>query len=150
MREADKAMGKQLGQDVIDSLSVLKVTAPTLHENLHHRLVELLLKLSLALRSRHAIIRQCTAKCFATICGVITTQAMKHVIEHVIPYLGDGKSTVNRQGVVELIYREQLGDCTIHYPTYHSHRCDTRIGYQGFALCHFLDCSHTRTDERHR
>ena len=106
VRDADKAMDKQTGQDVIDSLSVLRVTATALHEGLRYRLVELLPKLSLALRSRFAIIRQCTARCFATICNVITAEAMKYVIEHVIPYLGDSKTTVNRQGVIELIYRE--------------------------------------------
>ncbi|KAL5529004.1 hypothetical protein ACEPAG_4978 [Sanghuangporus baumii] len=104
VRDADKLMEKQLGQDVIDSLSVLKVTAPTLHEGLRCRLVELLPKLSMALRSRYAIIRQCTAKCFATVCGVITDQALKYVVEHVVAFLGDAKSSTNRQGVVELVY----------------------------------------------
>ena len=99
-------MDKQLGQDVIDSLSVLKVTAPSLHEGLRYRLVELLSKLSMALRSRYAIVRQCTAKCFATVCGVIPDEALKFVIEHVVAYLGDAKSTTNRQGVIELIYRK--------------------------------------------
>lgn len=105
-REGDKAMEKEQGQNVIDSLSVLKVTASTLHCGLWYRLEELLPKLTLALRSRFAIIRQCTARCFATICGVITVQAMRHVIEHVVPLLGDSHSTTNRQGAIELIYRE--------------------------------------------
>ena len=99
-------MEKQHGQDVIDSLSVLKVTAPTLHEGLWHRLVDLLPKLTLALRSRYAMIRHRAARCFAVICGVITVQAMKYIIETVIPLLGDSRSTANRQGAVELIYRE--------------------------------------------
>lgn len=99
-------MEKEQGQNVIDSLSVLKVTASTLHCGLWYRLEELLPKLTLALRSRFAIIRQCTARCFATICGVITVQAMRHVIEHVVPLLGDSHSTTNRQGAIELIYRE--------------------------------------------
>lgn len=107
--DADKLMEKQVGQDVIDSLSVLKVTASTLHENLWPRLVELLPKLTLALRSRFAIIRQCTARCFATICNVVTVEAMRHVIEHVVPLLGDPVSISNRQGAVELIYRKSIG-----------------------------------------
>lgn len=105
-QDGDKAMNKQFGQDVIDSLSVLRVTASTLHEGLWDRLVELLPRLNLALQSRFAIIRQCTAKCFATICRVITAPAMRHVIEHVVPLLGDAFSVTNRQGAVELIYRE--------------------------------------------
>ncbi|TDL27615.1 SNF2 chromatin remodeling protein [Rickenella mellea] len=102
--DADKLMEKQFGQDVIDSLSVLKVTAATLHEDLWPRLVDLLPKLTLALRSRFAIIRQCTARCFATICNVVTVRAMRHVIEHVVPLLGDSVSVTNRQGAIELIY----------------------------------------------
>lgn len=98
-------MEKQTGQDVIDSLSVLRVTASTLHEGLWSRLVSLLPKLTLALRSRFAIIRHCTAKCFSTICGVITTQAMRHIIEEVVPLLGDSLSVSNRQGAVELLHR---------------------------------------------
>ena len=106
-------MEKQYGQDVIDSLSVLRVTAASLHEGLRHRLVDLLPKLTLALRSRFAIIRQCVARCFATVCGVITVQAMKHVIENVISLIGDSKSTTNRQGAVELIYRMCSYDDTL-------------------------------------
>ncbi len=43
------------------------------------------------------------AKSFARICGVIITQAMCHVIEEVVPLLGDSLSLSNRQGAVELI-----------------------------------------------
>ena len=101
-------MERDQGQNVIDSLSVLRVTASTLHEGLWHRLEELLPKLTLALRSRYAIIRQCTSRCFATVCGVITVQSMRHVIEHVVPLLGDSHSTTNRQGAIELIYRKLI------------------------------------------
>lgn len=59
----------------------------------------------LALRSRFAIIRQSAAKCFATICDVMTSDAMRHVIEHVVPMLGDPVVLANRQGAMELIYR---------------------------------------------
>ena len=107
-REGDKAMEKGLGQDVIDSLSVLRVTASTLHDALKPRLVDLLPKLTLALRSRYAIVRQCTARSFATICDVITTQAMKCIIEHVIPHIADSRHTTSRQGAVELIYRKSV------------------------------------------
>lgn len=105
-KDCDKLMEKQFGQDVIDSLSVLRVTASTLHPGLQHRLIELLPKLTMALRSRFAIIRQCSSRCFATICGVVTVEAMRHVIEHVVPLLGDSLSVTNRQGAMELIFRE--------------------------------------------
>lgn len=107
-RDGDKAMEKQYGQDVIDSLSVLKVTSSTLHEGLWHRLGSLLPKLTLALRSRFAMIRHCTARCFAVICRVITVQALAYVIENVLPLLRDSRSVTNRQGAVELIYCKSL------------------------------------------
>ena len=106
-------MDKQFGQDVIDSLSVLRVIASTLHKEFWPRLEALLPKLALALRSRFAIIRQCTAQCFATICGVITPPAMRYVIEHIVPYLGDSISVANRQGAVELVYRMLSCCCNI-------------------------------------
>ncbi len=108
LREGDKLMERQYGQDIIDSLSVLRVTSSTLHHGLWDRLVMLLPNLTFALRSRFAIIRQCPAKSFARICGVIITQAMCHVIEEVVPLLGDSLSLSNRQGAVELIYRERF------------------------------------------
>ena len=137
-KDCDKLMEKQFGQDVIDSLSVLKVTASTLHSGLHHRLVELLPKLTLALRSKFAIIRQCAAKCFATICGVITVGAMRHVIERIVPLLGDALSVSNRQGAMELIYRKHFEYLTILRPNTSLIRRRARIGYQSIALCHLL------------
>lgn len=103
--QADRLIEKKLGQDLIDSLSVLRVAAGTLHEDLWPPLIGLLSKLSLPLRSRFAILRQCTARCFASVCNVVTPQAMKHVVEDVVPYLGDSLSITNRQGATELIYR---------------------------------------------
>ncbi|KAK0458447.1 SNF2 superfamily chromatin remodeling protein [Desarmillaria tabescens] len=84
--------------DIIDSLSVLEAIVPALHEDIWPRLTELFPKILLALRSRFAIIRQTSAKCFATICDVMTPEAMRYVIENVVPLLG------NRQGATELIF----------------------------------------------
>lgn len=96
---------KQYGQDVIDSLSVLEAIAPTFHQDLYPKLVETFPMLDLALRSRLAIIRQSAARCFATICDVMTLDAMRYVVEHLVPLLGDPLALTNRQGATELIYR---------------------------------------------
>ena len=69
--------------------------------------------LDLALRCRFAIIRQCAARCFATICNVMTLEAMRYVVEHLIPLLGDALVLVNRQGAVELIYRSCIDLCRL-------------------------------------
>lgn len=103
--EADALMDKQHGQDVIDSLSVLEAVVPTFHPDLWPKLVELFPAITMALRSRYAIIRQAAARCFATICNVMTSDAMRFVIERIIPLLADAIVLSNRQGAAETIYR---------------------------------------------
>ncbi|THH31546.1 hypothetical protein EUX98_g2662 [Antrodiella citrinella] len=100
----DILIERQFGQDVIDSLSVLKAVIPTFHEELWPKLNELFPMIGLALRSRFAIIRQCAARCFATVSSTITVDAMRYVIEHVVPYFGDSTNLANRQGATELVY----------------------------------------------
>lgn len=102
--QSDVLIEKQYGQDVIDSLSVLEAIAPTFHQDLYPKLVETFPMLDLALRSRLAIIRQSAARCFATICDVMTLDAMRYVVEHLVPLLGDPLALTNRQGATELIY----------------------------------------------
>jgi TATA-binding protein-associated factor len=62
--------------------------------------------LNLMLRSRYAIIRQSAARCFSTICEVMTVDAMLVVVENVIPFISDSSNLHNRQGATELIYRK--------------------------------------------
>ncbi|TFK42701.1 SNF2 superfamily chromatin remodeling protein [Crucibulum laeve] len=104
VEKSDALIEKQCGQDVIDSLSVLEAVAPTFHGDLLPKLSQTFPMMHLALRSRFAIIRQSAARCFATICDVMTADAMKYVIEHIIPLLGDPIIMTNRQGATELIY----------------------------------------------
>lgn len=104
--DSDGLMGKQFGQDVIDSLSVLEAVVPTFHQDIWPKLAEVFPMMHLALRSRFAIIRQLAARCFATICDVMTSQAMRFVIENIIPLLGDPLVLAHRQGATELIYRQ--------------------------------------------
>lgn len=118
----DNLIEKQFGQDVIDSLSVLEAVVPTLHHELWPQLRELFPLIIMALRSRFAIIRQAVARCFATICDVMTVDAMRHVIEVVIPFLGDTMNLANRQGATELVYSSSSHDTGIfthlsdHFP----------------------------------
>ncbi|TFK86254.1 SNF2 chromatin remodeling protein [Polyporus arcularius HHB13444] len=100
----DEQIEKRDGQDVIDSLSVLEAVVPTFHADLSRNFTELFPHVILALRSRFAIVRQSAARCFATICDVLTLDAMRYVIETVVPYLGDADVLANRQGAIELIY----------------------------------------------
>lgn len=104
--DSDLLIDQQFGQDVIDSLSVLEAVAPTFHQGLWPKLCELFPMLDLALRSRFAIIRQSAAKCFATICDVMTSDAMHYVVERLIPLIGDPVTLAHRQGATELVYRK--------------------------------------------
>ncbi|KIM49246.1 hypothetical protein M413DRAFT_438417 [Hebeloma cylindrosporum] len=103
-QESDILIERQYGQDVIDSLSVLEVVIPSFHENLWPKLCEIFPLIDLALQSRFAIVRQAAARCFATICDLMTPEAMRHVIEKVLPLVQDPLVLTNRQGATELIY----------------------------------------------
>jgi TATA-binding protein-associated factor len=95
-----------VGQQVIDSLTVLHVVVPSLDNSLHDRVVELFPSIARALRSKFALIRQAASRSLATLCNTITMQGMRFVIEDVLPFLGDATMLENRQGAMELIYRE--------------------------------------------
>lgn len=101
---ADDLISRQHGQDVIDSLSVLEAVVPTLHQELWPKIQELFPMIVMALRSRFAIIRQSAARCFAAICDVMTVDAMRFVIETILPFLGDTLINSNRQGATELVF----------------------------------------------
>jgi TATA-binding protein-associated factor len=101
---ADDLINRQHGQDVIDSLSVLEAVVPTLHRELWPKIRELFPMIAMALRSRFAIIRQSASRCFAAICNVMTVDAMRFVIETILPLLGDTLINPNRQGATELVF----------------------------------------------
>lgn len=105
-------MEKRYGQDVIDSLSVLEAVSPALDPTLWPKIAELFPAIAIALRSKFAIIRQTAARCFATICEVMTVEAMRFVIEQLIPLIGDAVVLSNRQGSAEAIYRAFINNFT--------------------------------------
>jgi len=109
-QESDILIERQHGQDVIDSLSVLEDVIPTFHEQLWPKLYEIFPLIDLALQSRFAIVRQAAARCFATICDLMTAEAMRYMIEKILPLIHDPLVLTNRQGTTELIYRELLFD----------------------------------------
>ena len=69
--------------------------------------------IAMALRSQFAIIRQSAARCFAAICDVMTVDAMRFVIETILPFLGDTLINSNRQGATELVFSASLLSATI-------------------------------------
>ena len=137
LEKMDKQIEKQFGQDVIDSFSVLEAIVPTFHDSLWTRFKEIFSMIILALRSRFAIIRQAAAKCFATMCDTMTMDAMRTVIEDVIPFLGDDLNSSNRQGATELIYRMCDRVRPLKDDAYIFDRHRTEAGHEGTTLCDF-------------
>lgn len=97
---------KSNGQNIIDCLNLLHSLVPTFHSSLRSRVVGILPAVLSALKSQYAVIRHCSAQCFATICNVFTESAMRVVVEDVIPLLGDATVVRHRQGAIELIASE--------------------------------------------
>lgn len=101
--DAPVADDSATGQTVIDNLTVIQGVAPHLHADLLQHMLNIFPYVLGALKSRYAVIRQCAARCFATLCDVYTTDGMRYVVEHVVPRLGDSLVLSNRQGAMELI-----------------------------------------------
>lgn len=93
------------GQDLLDSLTVLPVVAKQLVPDLYPRLTSLLPALAVASRSTFAVVRYSVAQAFAAICDVVPTEALRQIVETVIPVLGDPLHVDHRRGAMETIAR---------------------------------------------
>jgi TATA-binding protein-associated factor len=96
------------GQDVIDALTSLRLTAPSLDPSLHQRLITLFPFIILALQSKYSLIRTTAAKCLAALCDVMTEEGMKRMVDDVVPLIGDARRVESRQGAIEAVHRTSL------------------------------------------
>lgn len=92
-----------LGQEAVDSLSILRAMVPTLHPDLYSFTKDLMGLVAKALRSPLSVFRYAAAKCFATICSVLRVEGMTMLVEQILPHSG-ADDLHYRQGVIELIY----------------------------------------------
>ena len=93
----------ELGQDVVDGMSILRALLPAMHKDLHPFVERLMPLIAKALRSELSVFRYAAAKCFATICNVMRIRAMTMLVEEILPF----SSSIDahpRQGAIELIY----------------------------------------------
>ncbi|PWY98716.1 hypothetical protein BCV70DRAFT_201510 [Testicularia cyperi] len=114
--DADTAIAARddVGQGILDACAILEVNLPNLKGDLRNKVVDLLPFLTRAIQSTYAVVRSAAARCFAVVCNCLTAVALKHVVEQVIPLVGDGASVTNRQGSIELIHHTvQLLDLQI-------------------------------------
>ncbi|KAH0537137.1 TATA-binding protein-associated factor mot1 [Glutinoglossum americanum] len=93
-----------LGQAVVDSLSTIRALVPTFHPDLYPFIVTLLPLVVKALQSSLSVFRYSAAKCFATICSVITVKGMTMLVESVLPLVNNALDLRCRQGAIECIY----------------------------------------------
>ncbi|KAI4252484.1 MAG: hypothetical protein LQ352_004264 [Teloschistes flavicans] len=93
----------ELGQDVIDGLSILRALMPAMDSSLYPFVEDVMPRIIKALRSSLSVFRYAAAKCFATICSVMGTRAMIMLVEEVLPSCSS-IDVQPRQGATELIY----------------------------------------------
>ncbi|CCX05040.1 Similar to Probable helicase mot1; acc. no. O43065 [Pyronema omphalodes CBS 100304] len=93
-----------LGQDVVDGLSTLRALLPKFHKDLFPTIIDLFPLIIKALMSEFSVLRYAAAKCFATICSVITVEGMTALVEKVLPMIGNALDLQCRQGAVECVY----------------------------------------------
>lgn len=94
----------ELGQEVVDGLSTLRALLPKFDPGLYPWVIGLMPLIAKALQCRLAVIRYAAAKCFATICSVITVDGMTMLVEKVLPTINNSLDVHHRQGAIECIY----------------------------------------------
>ncbi|KAL9094642.1 MAG: hypothetical protein Q9165_003202 [Trypethelium subeluteriae] len=92
------------GQEAVDALSTLRALVPKFHPGLHAFVLDLLPFIARALQSRLAVLRYAAAKCFATICSVVTVQGITMLVEKVLPGISNALDVHVRQGAIECVY----------------------------------------------
>ncbi|KAH5370139.1 hypothetical protein HBI88_167620 [Parastagonospora nodorum] len=92
------------GQAVVDALSTLRALVGSLHADVRGFVKDLLPLIAKALQSRLYVLRYVAAKCFATICSVMSVEGITMLVESVLPTIGDGGNVHGRQGAIECIY----------------------------------------------
>ncbi|CEJ54326.1 Putative TBP associated factor [Penicillium brasilianum] len=94
----------ELGQEVVDGLSTLRALLPKFDPGLYPWVIGLMPLIAKALQCRLSVIRYAAAKCFATICSVITVDGMTMLVEKVLPTINNALDVHHRQGAIECIY----------------------------------------------
>ncbi|WVO17696.1 hypothetical protein L204_105394 [Cryptococcus depauperatus] len=106
MEQIEKSLtDNSKGQDVVDTLTFLRVIISELNPVLHPHLQSLFAPVITILSSSFSVLRYTAAQCLAAMCNVMTDVGMKRVVDDVIPLVGDAKKLHSRRGAVEAIHR---------------------------------------------
>lgn len=108
---------KEIGQAAIDGMSVIRALASKMNSKLHSFIINLLPLVIKALHSSLSVFRYMAAKCLATLCSVITVEAMTFLVERVLPSISNPVNLNARQGATETVYHliHVMGDNILPY-----------------------------------
>ncbi|KAF2719417.1 SNF2 family DNA-dependent ATPase domain-containing protein [Polychaeton citri CBS 116435] len=108
---------EDFGQQVVDALSTLRALIASLDPSLYGWVLQLLPSVTRALQNKLAVLRYIAAKCFASVCSVITVQGFTMFVENVSPHITNPHEVAWRQGAVECIYHliQVMGDGILPY-----------------------------------
>ena len=114
---SDLQLDSSEGKELVDGISTLRTITPMLSPDLHLWILSLLPIIVKAMRSRLSVVRYVGAKCFASICSIVTVQAMTTLVEQVIPNINNPLDLHDRQGITECIYHliQAMGDQILPY-----------------------------------
>lgn len=106
-----------LGQEVVDAMSTLRALVASLDPALHAWVMDMLPLVVNAMQSKLAVLRYTAAKCFASVCSVITVPGFTMLVEKVLPPIDDAHEVVLRQGAIECVYHliQVMGDGILPY-----------------------------------
>ncbi|KAI9750007.1 MAG: TATA-binding protein-associated factor mot1, partial [Chaenotheca gracillima] len=93
-----------MGQEIVDGLSVVRALVPKVDPALHGFVIDMIPLIIKALVSQLSVLRYIAAKCYATICSVITVEGMTRLVEDVLPAISNPLELHCRQGAIETIY----------------------------------------------
>ncbi|KAF2449709.1 hypothetical protein P171DRAFT_427878 [Karstenula rhodostoma CBS 690.94] len=92
------------GQEVVDAFSTLRALVGSLHPDVHQFVTELLPLVAKAIQSRLYVLRYVAAKCFATICSVMSVEGITMLVKTVLPSISRSDHLHARQGAIECVY----------------------------------------------
>lgn len=99
-----KSPESTVGQEIIDAMSIIRALLPYLGKELHQEFFPYFRYIENTLSSKFSVLRYAAAKCFATICSVMTAKGITSLVENVIPKVSDALNLHSRMGAIECIY----------------------------------------------
>jgi TATA-binding protein-associated factor len=95
---------QNIGQEVVDAMSTLRALVASFDPTLHQFVLDLMGFVVKALQSRLAVLRYAAAKCFASMCSVISVKGFTMLVDKVLPPINNATDVHCRQGAIECIY----------------------------------------------